>query len=215
MSDKKSEERNLPMSLKTTKYRTLSILFIILLLFSSCSTERQAEDMRQPSESAEAVEESGSENRLSASFKDSSLETGGANITQLTGSRLYTASWQYDMEHMRQVDTKVYCKDGGAQAELIADFAEEELRYFVVDEEGSVYYLYGQGGQDKEYTYFLRKDTSQGTTEYCGEIQNLEENIVLEQQSFDGIYDGEADSEGRLCFVNREGEALFLVQMGS
>ena len=194
---------------KTTKYRTLSILFIILLLFSSCGTGQPAENMRQSSENAEAVEESSSENRLSASFKDSSRETGGANITQLMGARLYTASWQFDMEHMRQVDTKVYCEDSGAQAELIADFAEEELRYFVVDEEGSVYYLYGQGGQDEEYTYFLRKDTSQGTTEYCGEIQNPEENIVLEQQSFDGIYDGEADSEGRLCFVNREGEALF------
>lgn len=82
MSDKKSEERNLPMSLKTTKYRTLSILFIILLLFSSCSMGQPAEDMRQPSESVEAVEESGSENRLSASFKDSFRETGGANITQ-------------------------------------------------------------------------------------------------------------------------------------
>ena len=76
--------------------------------------------MRQSSENAEAVEESSSENRLSASFKDSSRETGGANITQLMGARLYTASWQFDMEHMRQVDTKVYCEDSGAQAELLS-----------------------------------------------------------------------------------------------
>lgn len=187
--------------MKTTSIWTIIYMILLPILFTSCTTQPQLDNV-------ENLEGSTSENTLSALWEDSSKEMDDANITQLVGTKLYTAEWQYDMEQMRQSDTRVYCKDRDAQTDLIAEFPEEELNCFAADEEGSVYYIYGKHSQDGEYICFLRKDTSQGDTEYCEEIQDQEENIVLDERSLNSIYHGAVDGQGQVCFFNHLGQAL-------
>lgn len=179
----------------------ISIFLTLCILLAGCSKEPAAADHpdHTPGQKSPESQTDSSEGTMAARLESSSKETNEAKRVRVMGDSLYTASWSYDFEAMKQTDCQVSLQKSGGQAETIADF-EEELITFLVGGDGAVYYLYRQdAGEDSPC--FLRKDSADGNTEYCREIKA----DALENEDFTHLTDGAVGSGGEICFISAEG----------
>lgn len=187
--------------------RGISTLLTLCMLLAGCSGEPAAVDHTSNQKPPEAQENS-SEGTMGARLESSSKETNDAKRVRVMGDSIYTASWFYDFEAMRQTDCRVSMQKSGGQAETIADF-EDELITFLVGADGAVYYLYEQdAGEDS--SCFLRKDSADGNTEYCREIKA----DALKNGDFARLKDGAVGSRGEICFTGAEGEVCLFSPEG-
>ncbi|MCM1192125.1 MAG: hypothetical protein NC123_03930 [Butyrivibrio sp.] len=184
------------------------VLALCIMLLAGCSKAPAASDNTSDSASQTSRENS-EEETMVVRWEDSSSETNEASLVRVAGDSIYTASWSYDFETMKQTDCRVSLqKKGGGQAETIADF-EEELITFLVGQDGAVYYLYRQSDGETG-SCFLRKDSSNGNTEYCREaVPDAPEGDFLH------LTDGAVGSKGEICFIGAEGSVYLFSAEGN
>ena len=178
--------------------KTTAVLLALCVMLAGCSKEAESSVSDSASPEAETQEVSPSE-VIVADHGDVGEETNDARLIQVMDDTIYTASWSYDYDTMRQTDCRVSCQKNGGEAEVTAEF-EEKLISFMVGADGAVYYLYEEDSGDGESCY-LRKDAPGGGTEYCREV----EADAPEGEEYGSLKSGAVSSQGELCFVSVEG----------
>ena len=180
---------------------------ILLLLFTGCAGQEDSSDANTSSGA-----QSGTGGTMAAVHTQVAEEMGKTYQRLLVGSDIYTSSWSYDPETMRKTDCMVVKNIGGSgKEETLIRFEQEELNFFLAGEDGAVYYLYSLPLEEERQELFLRKDTAEGTTEYCVQL-------TTERMQF--VESGVVTADGGLCLLDRDGavyiydaEGILLGQM--
>lgn len=152
-----------------------------------------------------------------ASWDELSAGTENAMLTQVAGDAIYTAAWAFDYDKMRKTNCIVNREDADGSVQTIATFEEEQMEYFLVGQDGAVYYLYTVKAEEMQQCY-LRKDSAEGETLYdnllCevnveaaekGEIKVEEPKAELSE-----VDCGVVTEAGELCLMGFAGK-VFLV----
>ena len=142
-------------------------------------------------------------------------------ISQLMQDVLYYSLTDYTGEGIYS-SSSVYRRSGQGDAVRIADFAGQEqeivLIYFLVDEEGNVYYLYMDSAD--HYKVYIRKDDQEGNAIYCVELDS-QEDVADEDaartyvRSWTSLCAGAVNAQGEIFFQDMEGRVRLLDREGN